>query len=152
MHLFPYTCVHSFSSIFLYVYCKVLIIIIIIILGSPYVKASMSKIHLQVQFPHYLSAYQSEAIKVAAVLGFWLPARDDFHSSKLANQTLGWPQLTLGQKRRQINPYELFSTISKYICKLFMYMVTFNSEQVVFYCNCMTNSLWTSVYVALYGI
>ena len=56
----------------------------------------MSKIHLQVQFPHYLSAYQSEAIKVAAVLGFWLPARDDFHSSKLANQTLGWPQLTLG--------------------------------------------------------
>ena len=72
----------------------------------------MSKIHLQVQFPHYLSAYQSEAIKVAAVLGFWLPARDDFHSSKLANQTPGWPQLTLGQKRRQINPYELFSTIS----------------------------------------
>ena len=112
----------------------------------------MSKIHLQIQFPHYLSAYQSEAIKVAAGLGFWLPARDDFHSSKLANQTLGWPQLTLGQKRRQISPSELFSTISQYICKLFMYMVTFNSEQVVFCCNCMTNSLWTSVYVALYGI
>ena len=35
--------------------------------------------------------------------------------SKLANQTLGWPQLTLRQKRRQINPYELFSTISQYI-------------------------------------
>ena len=31
-------------------------------------------------------------------------------------------------------------------------MVTFNSEQVVFCCNCMTNSVWTSVYVALYGI
>ena len=76
-------------------------------IGSPYVKASMSKIHLQVQFPHYLSAYQNEAIKVAAILGFWLPARDDFHSSKLANQTLGWPQLTLGQKRRQISPCEL---------------------------------------------
>ena len=120
--------------------------------GSPYVKASMSKIHLYVQFPHYRSAYQSETIKVAAGLGFWLPARDDFHSSKLANQTLGWPQLTLRQKRRQISPYELFSTISQYVCKLFMYMVTFNSEQVVFCCNCMINILWTSVYVALYGI
>ena len=66
-------------------------------------------------FPHYLSAYQSEAIKVAADLGFWLPAWDYFHTSKLANQTLGWPQLTLRQKRRQISPYELFSTISQYI-------------------------------------
>ena len=49
-------------------------------------------------FPHYLPAYQSEAIEVAAGLGLWLPARGDFHSSKLANQTLGWPQLTLRQK------------------------------------------------------
>ena len=39
-----------------------------------------------------------------------------------------------------------------YIYTLSIYMVTFNSEQVVFCCNCMTNSLWTSVYVALYGI
>ena len=31
-------------------------------------------------------------------------------------------------------------------------MVTFNSEQVVFCCNCMTNSLWTYVLVAFYGI
>ena len=31
-------------------------------------------------------------------------------------------------------------------------MVTFNSEQVFFCCNCMTNSLWTYVLVALYGI
>ena len=62
------------------------------------------------------------------------------------------PQLTLGQKRRQISPSELFSTISQYICKLSIYMVTFNSERVVFCCNCMTNSLWTSTYVALYGI
>ena len=36
-------------------------------------------------FLHYLPAYQSEAIKVAACLGLWLPAWDDFHSSKLAN-------------------------------------------------------------------
>ena len=112
----------------------------------------LSEIHLQVQFPHYLSAYQSETIKVAVGLGFWLPARDDFHSSKLANQTLGWSQLTLRQKGRQISPSELFRTISQYKCKLSMYMVTFKFEQVVFCCNCMTNSLWTSIYVALYGI
>ena len=98
-------------------------------------------------FLHYLPAYQSEAIKVAAGLSFWLPAQDDFHSSKLANQTLGWPQLTLRQKRRQISSYELFSTqyiFTQYIiyciCKLSMYMVTFNSEQVVFCCNCMTKA------------
>ena len=72
----------------------------------------MSKIHLQVQFPHYLSAYQSEAIKVAAVLGFWLPARDDFHSSKLANQTLGWPQLTLGKKEGKSAPMN-YSVLSQ---------------------------------------
>ena len=66
-------------------------------------------------FPHYLPAYHNEVIKVAAGLGFWLPARDDFHSSKLTNQTLGWPQLTLSQKRRQISPFELLSTISQYI-------------------------------------
>ena len=103
-------------------------------------------------FPHYLSAYQSEAIKVVA--GGFQPRM----ISKLANQTLGWPQLTLRQKRRQISPYELFNTISQYICiycicKLSMYMVTFKSEQVVFCCNCMTNnSLWTYVLVAFYGI
>ena len=108
-------------------------------------------------FPHYLPAYQSEAIKVAAGLGFCLPARDDFYSSKLTNQILGWPQLTLRQKRRQISPYELFSTFSRYIFIAYanfpcIYMVTFNSEQVVLCCNCMTNSLWASIYVALYGI
>ena len=101
-------------------------------------------------FPHYLPAYQSEAIKVVAS-GF-----QPGMISKLANQTLGWPQLTLRQKRRQISPYELFSTISQYIfialCKLSMYMVTFNSEQVVFCCNYMTNSLWTYTLVAIYGI
>ena len=71
----------------------------------------LGKIHLQVHFyfPHYIPVYS------AAGLGFWLPAWDDFHSSKLANQTLGWPQLTLSQKRRQINPYELCNTISQYI-------------------------------------
>ena len=55
-------------------------------------------------FPHYLPAYQSEAMKVAAGVGFWLPARDDFHSSKLTNQTLGWPQLTLRQKKKANQP------------------------------------------------
>ena len=51
----------------------------------------LGKIHLQVHFyfPHYMPAYN------AAGLGFWLPARDDFHSSKLDNQALGWPKLTL---------------------------------------------------------
>ena len=98
-------------------------------------------------FPHYLPAYQSEAIKIAAGLGFWLSDQDDFHSSKLAMATAYF-----GAKRRQISPSELFSTISQYICKFSIYMVTFNSKQVVFCCNCMTNSLWTSVYVALYGI
>ena len=77
---------------------------------SPDVKASISTCKSIFIFPHYLPAYQNEPIKVAASLGFWLPARDDFHSIKLANQTLGW------QKRRQISPYELFSTISQYIC------------------------------------
>ena len=60
-------------------------------------------------FPHYLLAYQSEAIKVVA--GGFQPRM----ISKLANQTLGWPQPTLRQKRRQISPYELFNTISQYI-------------------------------------
>ena len=60
-------------------------------------------------FPHYLPAYQSEAIKVVA--GGFQPRM----ISKLANQTLGWPQLTLRQKRRQVSPSELFSTISQYI-------------------------------------
>ena len=60
-------------------------------------------------FPHYLPAYQSEVIKVVAS-GF-----QPGMISKLTNQTLGWPQLTLRQKRRQISPYELFSTISQYI-------------------------------------
>ena len=89
-------------------------------------------------FPHYLPAYQSEAIKVVA--GGFQPRM----IPKLANQTLGWPQLTLRQKRRQINPYELFSTISQSILlhtQTFHYMVTFNSEQVVFFCNYMTKTL-----------
>ena len=60
-------------------------------------------------FPYYLPAYQSEAIKVVA--GGFQPRM----ISKLAHQTLGWPQLTLRQKRRQISPYELFNTISQYI-------------------------------------
>ena len=54
---------------------------------SPDSRPVLGRIHLQVHFyfPHYLPAYS------VAGLGFWLPARDDFHSSKLANQTLGWP-------------------------------------------------------------
>ena len=60
-------------------------------------------------FPHYLPAYQSEAIKIVA--GGFQPRM----ISKPTNQTLGWPQLTLRQKRRQMSPYELFSTISQYI-------------------------------------
>ena len=82
-------------------------------------------------FPHYLPAYQSEAIKVAAGLGFWLPARDDFHSSKLANQTLGWPQLTLRQKEGKSAPLN-YSVLSHNTYANFPCMVTFNSEQVVF--------------------
>ena len=80
--------------------------------GQYEVKSTLKFIFI---FLHYLPAYQSEAIKIAAGLGLWLPAREDFHSSKLANYTLGWPQLTLRQKRRQISPYELFSNISQYI-------------------------------------
>ena len=45
-------------------------------------------------FPHYLPAYQSEAIKVIAS-GF-----KPRMISKLANQTLGWPQLTLRQIKK----------------------------------------------------
>ena len=52
---------------------------------GPDVKASISTCKSILIFPHYLSAYQSEAIKVAAGLGFRLLAWDDFHSSKLAN-------------------------------------------------------------------
>ena len=63
-------------------------------------------------FPHYLPAYQNEGIKGAAGLGFWLPARDDFHSSKLANQTLGWPQLTLRQKEGKSVPTNYSVTLS----------------------------------------
>ena len=55
-------------------------------------------------------------------------------------------------KKKANSPSELFSTISQYICKLSISMVTFNSERVVFCYDCMTNSLWTSVYVAFYGI
>ena len=55
---------------------------------GPGVKASIPTSKSIFIFPHYLSAYHSEAIKVAAGLGFWPLAWDDFHSSKLANQTL----------------------------------------------------------------
>ena len=49
-------------------------------------------------FPHYLPAYQSEVIKVVA--GGFKPRM----ISKLANQTLGWPQFTLRQKEGKSAP------------------------------------------------
>ena len=51
-------------------------------------------------FPHYLPAYQSEAIKVAAGIGFWLSDWDDFHSSKLAMATAYF-----GAKKKENQPH-----------------------------------------------
>ena len=104
------------------------------------------KVHLQVHFifPHYLPGYQSEAIKVVA--GDFKPGM----ISKLANQTLYRMATAYFEAKNKANsPYELHIYC---ICKLSMYMVTFNSEKVVFCCNCMTNSLWTYALVAIYGI
>ena len=101
-------------------------------------------------FPHYLPGYQSEAIKVVA--GSFQPGM----VSKLANQTLY--RMTTAYFEAKMKANQPLSTIQYYltihiycICKLSMYMVTFNSQQVVF-CNCMTNSLWTYALVAIYGI
>ena len=86
-------------------------------------------------FPHYLPAYQSEAIKVVA--GGFQPrmiSKPDFRMATAyfeAKKKANHPLWTI----------QYYLTIHIYcICKLSLYMVTFNSDKVVFCCNCMTNS------------